>query len=85
MPRHRPGALLEVLGDRLGNESGPDGIHVPVAIAALLMGIEALRHDHVQVILRARHRDIEEPSLGDHSRAALAVVLLPRLRSVGLG
>jgi hypothetical protein len=33
--------------------------HMPVAIAALLMGIEALRHDHVQMILRARHRDIE--------------------------
>jgi hypothetical protein len=39
--------------------NGPDGIHMPVAIAALPMGIEALRHDHVQMILRARHRDIE--------------------------
>jgi hypothetical protein len=51
-----------VLGDRIGNKSGPDGIHVPVTIAALLVGIEALRQDHVQMILGARHRDIEEPS-----------------------
>ena len=29
-----------MLGDRVGNESGLDGVHVPVAIAALLMGIE---------------------------------------------
>jgi hypothetical protein len=38
----------------------PYGIHVPVAIAALLMGVEALRHNHVQMILGARHRDIRD-------------------------
>jgi hypothetical protein len=45
--------------DRVRNESGPDRIHVPVAIAPLLMRIEALRHDQVQVILGARHRHIK--------------------------
>ena len=50
-----------MLGDRVGNESSPYGIHVPVAVVALLMGIEALRHDQVQMVLRARHRNIEEP------------------------
>jgi hypothetical protein len=57
--RSRPGALLEMLGDRVGNESGPDRLHVPVATAALLMSIEALRHDQVQVILSARHRHVK--------------------------
>lgn len=44
---------------------------MPIPIAALLMGIEALRYDHVQMILRARHRDIEQPPLFfDFGRAA---------------
>jgi hypothetical protein len=46
--------MFEVLGGRVGNESGSHGIHMPIAIAALLMSIEALRHDHC-----ARHRDVE--------------------------
>jgi hypothetical protein len=57
--RGRPNALFKVPGDHLGHESGPNGIHVPVTIAALLMGIKALRHDDVEMILRARHRDIQ--------------------------
>ena len=44
---------------------------MPVTIATLLMGIEALRHDDVQMILRSRHRNIEEPPFFfDLSRAA---------------
>jgi hypothetical protein len=38
----KPGALFEVLGNRVWNEPGPNRIHVPVAIASLLMGIEAV-------------------------------------------
>jgi hypothetical protein len=36
---------------------------VSVADALLLMRKEALRQDQVQVILRARHRDIEKTTL----------------------
>jgi hypothetical protein len=32
---------------------------VPIAISALLRRVETLRHDDLQMILRARHRDIE--------------------------
>jgi hypothetical protein len=43
----RPSTLLEMPGDRVRNEPGSNGIHVPVAMPALLMGIKPLRHDHV--------------------------------------
>ncbi len=36
---------------------------MPIALGVLAMGEEALRHDRVQIVLRARHRDIEQPPL----------------------
>jgi hypothetical protein len=35
---------------------------MPVALGILSMGEEPLRHDKMQIILRARHRDIEQPA-----------------------
>ncbi len=39
------------------------GIDVPVAHAALPVCVEPLRHHQMKVVLRARHRDIEEAAL----------------------
>ncbi len=36
---------------------------MPVALGSLPMGEKALRHDEVQIVLGAGHRDVEEPSL----------------------
>jgi hypothetical protein len=59
-----------MFGDRIGDEPTSNRIHVPVAIFALLMREEPLRHDHVQMILGARHRDIKQsPFLFDLGRA----------------
>jgi len=38
-------------------------VHVTVAIGALLANEKALWNDEVQVFLRARHCDVQEPSL----------------------
>ena len=35
---------------------------MPVALGVLPMGEEALRHDEMQIVLRAGHRDIEQPA-----------------------
>lgn len=43
---------------RAGDESRSNRIHVPIAIFALLSCEEPLRHDHMQMIFGARHRDI---------------------------
>ena len=44
-------------------------------IAALLVDEEALRHDHMEIFLGARHRDIEQAALLlDFRRAAAAEV-----------
>ena len=40
-----------------------DGIDMAVARGGLLMREEALRHDEMQLVLGARHRDIEQPPL----------------------
>jgi hypothetical protein len=45
--------------DPAGNKPGSNGIHMPVAFPALLMGIEPLRHDHVQMILCSGHCDVK--------------------------
>ncbi len=46
--------------DRLRNKARARGVHVAVAVRALRMRIEAVRYDQVQMILGARHRDIEQ-------------------------
>jgi len=61
--RKGPSASLEMPYDAFRDEPGPDRIHVPVAIAALLMGKEPLRRDQVQMVLGARHRDVKQPGL----------------------
>jgi hypothetical protein len=51
--------LLKVPRNGAGNEPRADGVHVPIAIAALLLDEKTVRHDQVKVVLGARHRDIE--------------------------
>ena len=55
--------MLEVVKHSVRDESCPLGIHMPVPVHPLLMGEEALRDDHVQMILGARHGDVEETAL----------------------
>ena len=55
----RPSALIKMRSDRVGDEPGSHRIHVPVALRALLMGIEPLWHDQVQMILGSGDGDIE--------------------------
>ncbi len=59
----RPGAALEAIEDRRRNETGARGIHVTIAVGALLMHEEALRDREMQMILGAGHRDIEQAPL----------------------
>ena len=40
-----PSAVIEMFADRIRDEPGSHRIHMPVAISALLMRIEPLRHD----------------------------------------
>jgi hypothetical protein len=49
--------------NRIRNEPRAHGVHMAVAIASLLGRKEALRHDHMQMVLRARHRDIKQAAL----------------------
>jgi hypothetical protein len=46
-----------------GDKPGARGVHVAVPAALLLVREEALRQDQVQVILCARHCDIEKTTL----------------------
>ena len=46
-----------------GNKARARRVHVPVAVAALGVDIEALRHDQMQMILGAGHGDVEQPPL----------------------
>src|SRR5271169_3852690 len=54
-----PCALLEMLSDGVRNKPRAYRVHMPVAVATLLIRKETLRHDHVQMVLGARHRDIK--------------------------
>ena len=51
------------MGQGCGNEAAAPGKDMPVTGASLLMGIEALRHDQIQLILCPRHGDIEKTAL----------------------
>src|SRR5215210_7820394 len=52
----RPDALLEKPRDRRRNEARAQRVHISVAATGLIVGVEALRHDDIELILRARHR-----------------------------
>ena len=45
------------------NEARPRRVDMPVALRALAMGEEALRHHEMQIVFGSRHRDIEQPAL----------------------
>ena len=71
----RPGRSLEQIEQLFGNEARPRGIDVAVALRVLAVDEEALRHDQMQVVLCARHRDVEQAAfLLDLGRGAGAEV-----------
>src|ERR1700692_4248133 len=45
------------------NEARARSVDVAIAVAPLLMGEEALRHDQMELVLGARHRDVKETPL----------------------
>ena len=47
----------------LRNEARPRRVDVAIALRALAVDEETLRHNEVQIVLGARHRDIEQPAL----------------------
>ena len=55
--------MLKVLRNGARNEPRAHGIHVPVAIAALLVNQETVRHDQMKMVLGARHGDVEQAAL----------------------
>jgi hypothetical protein len=59
----RPGTSLEVVEQSVRDESCPLGVHMPVPVHSLLMRKEPLRNDHVQMILGARHGDVQKATL----------------------
>src|SRR3954468_7609116 len=61
--RARPDALLEKPRGRRRNKSRAQRVQIAVAAVGLIVGVEALRHDDVELILGARHRDVKEPPL----------------------
>jgi len=50
-------------GDCIRNEPCARGVHVPVTVVALLMGIETLWDNQMKMVLRAGHRDVEQTTL----------------------
>ena len=57
--RRRPGASLEMPGDRIRNEARALGVNVAVAKAALAMGEEALRQHEMKLVPGAGHGNIQ--------------------------
>ena len=57
--RDWPCAALEIMENRVWYEPSARRIHVPVSIGLLLIREETLREHKVQMILSARHSDIE--------------------------
>jgi hypothetical protein len=55
--------LLEVLSDSIRNEPRAQGIHVPVTVGALLLGIETMWDNQVKMVFRPGHCDIEQTAL----------------------
>ena len=63
LTRDGPAHAVEVMGQGRGDEAAAPGKDMPVAGAGLLMGIEALRHNQVQLILRPGHGHVKEAAL----------------------
>ena len=61
--RDGPCPLLEMLEKRRRYEAGAGGIEMLVAPGCLLVRIEALWNDQHELILSARHGDVEQASL----------------------
>src|SRR5262249_7042956 len=59
----RPGHPFEFAQQGFRNETRARCIKVTVAVGALPLHEEALRHDQMQMILGASHGDVEKPSL----------------------
>ena len=45
------------MGDSVRNETGAQGIHAPVTVIALLMGIETLRDNQMKMVFWSGHRE----------------------------
>src|SRR5437773_2399975 len=58
-----PDAFFEMLHRPGRNETGPVGIHMPVTVRRLLLHKDALWNDQMQVLLGARHGDIQQTAL----------------------
>ena len=61
--RQRPCRPLEQAEQPIRNEARARGIDVAVALRILAVGEEALRHHEMQIVLGARHRDVEQAAL----------------------
>src|SRR5262249_16622317 len=61
--RHRPCRALKQAEQRIGNETRPRSVDMPVALRILAMGEETLRHNEVKIVLGARHSNIEQTPL----------------------
>ena len=74
--RHnRPGRSLEQTEQLLGNEARPRRVEMTIALRVLAVDEETLRHDQMEVVLRARHGDVEQATfLLDLGRGAGAEV-----------
>src|SRR5258708_31382914 len=58
--RRWPGGLFEQPEQSRRNEPCPGGVDMPVALGMLAMGEEALWYHEMEVVLGARHRNIEQ-------------------------
>src|SRR5690606_18371626 len=76
--RRRPGADVKMRKHRRRDEASARGVDVAVAARGRAMREEALRRDQAGLVLRARHRDIEQPALSSIS------ALSPTARSDGM-
>ena len=56
----RPTRALKQSEQLLGNEARPGRLHMPVALRALTMREEPLRHHKMEIVLCARHGDVEQ-------------------------
>ena len=54
---------MEISDDVLGYEACALCINVPIAHAALAMGVESLRDHEMQLVLRTGHCDIKQAAL----------------------
>jgi hypothetical protein len=60
---YRPGDAIEEADERFRNEPAARGIEMAIAVVPLTVREEALRHDQVEFIAGARHRDVKQAPL----------------------